>query len=66
MLPSTIDDSYLIYTFIVKHCNLSLLVEGNAPVLNGAKIFGQGSLSKSLITALSLNDSWNRKSFMGL
>lgn len=66
MLPSTIQDSDLIYKFIVKLCNISLLGEGNARVLNGAKVFGQGSLSKLLITALSLNDTGSHKSFMGL
>lgn len=57
MLPRTIQDADLMYKFIVKHCNISLLGGGNASVLSGAKIFGQGSLSEVLITALSLNDT---------
>lgn len=55
MLPTTIQDSDLIYEFTEKQCNNCLSGEGNGQVLSGAKVFEQGFHPTFLVIALSLS-----------
>lgn len=62
MLPTTMQDSDLIYKFIVKQYNNCLSGKGNGQILSGAKVLGQGFHSTFLVIALSLSDIWSYKS----